>query len=473
VQGSRWISGAIRGACGPRRLGALEAASERVRPERHGAPVTARLPRESVAAPAAVQGRRLYATVLLALVFMLAAADRNIMSILLVPIQKDIGASDTAMGVLTGAAFSLVYATAALPLARFADRGHRRNLVAAAVALWSLMTAACGVAVSYGMLLAARIGVALGEAAHSPAIISMVGDLYPRERRGLALAFVGIGTAVGVGAGAAAAGFVSDRYGWRAAFLIVGAPGLILAALLVLTLREPARGRFDAGADATDPGSALGGLRGLWTVPTVRRLTLAQIFMQMGIGGFNLWSPAFFMRVHKLSATQMGLGFGLAISVAAALSMAAGGVAGDRLSRRGEHARARYCAVSVLVGAPFALFTALAPSATLAFIGLFLTVLASAGATTAALALGIAVVPHDRRGLLAALMGFCVAVIGGGLGPVVMGAANDLLEPAFGLEAIRFSLLLTPALFVLAGVVFVAVGRTANEDAGLASRAPA
>ena len=419
----------------------------------------------------ASQGRGAYATFLLALVFMLAAADRNIMSILLVPIQKDIGASDTAMGVLTGAAFSLVYATAALPLARFADRGHRRNVIAAAIALWSLMTAACGLAVSYGMLLAARVGVALGEAAHSPAIMSMVGDLHPRERRGLALACVTVGTAIGLGAGASVAGYVSDHYGWRSAFLVVGAPGLFVAGLLVLTLREPARGLFDgAGARRDDASSVLGSLKRLWAIPTVRKLMLAQVCMQMGIGGFNLWSPAFFMRIHKLSAAQMSLGFGLAVSVAAVISMLAGGVLGDRLSRRGEHARANYCAVSVLVGAPCALFTALAPSAILAFIGLFFTVLASAGATTAALTLGIAVAPPDRRGLLSALMGFCIAVIGGGLGPVIMGAINDSLKPAFGVEAIRFSLLLPPLLFILAGLVFVAVGRTANKDAGLATQ---
>ena len=433
--------------------------------------VTELNPRQRIAGPppASPPGRA-YATFLLALVFMLAAADRNIMSILLVPIQKEIGASDTAMGILTGAAFSIVYATAALPLAWFADRGHRRNLIAAAIALWSLMTAACGLAVSYAMLLGARVGVALGEAAHGPATLSMVGDLYPRERRGLALGCITAGTAIGLGAGAFVAGSISDLYGWRAAFLVVAAPGLLVAALLVLTMREPARGLFDGpGVSPGQTGTALGSLQLLWAIPTVRRLMLAQIFMQTGIGGFNLWSPAFFMRIHKLSTTQMGLGFGLAVSFAAVISMVAGGVLGDRLSKRGEHARSHYCAVSVLASAPFALFTALAPSPTLAFIALFFTVLASAGATTAALTLGIAVVPHDRRGLLSALMGFCIVVIGGSLGPLIMGAVNDSLKPTLGVEAIRYSLMLPPLLFVLGGLAFIAVGRTANTDAKLAT----
>lgn len=423
--------------------------------------------------PQASQQARIFATLLLALVYMLAAADRNIMSILLVPIQNDIGASDTAMAMLTGAAFSIVYATAAFPLAAFADRGHRRNLIAAAVAIWSLMTATCGLAVSYVPLLVSRVGVALGEAAHGPASLSMVGDLYPRERRGLALACITAGTAVGLGAGAFVAGFIGDLYGWRAAFLVLAAPGLIVAALLVLTMREPARRAFDDHAVPDAQNTApLTVLRDLGAIRTVRRLMLAQIFMQTAIGGFNVWSPAFFIRVHKLSTAQMSLGFGVAVSLAAVISMLAGGVFGDRLSKRGEQARANYCAVSVVLAAPCALFTTLAPSAGLAFLSLFFTVLASAGATTAALTLGLAIVPHDRRGLLSALMGFCIVAVGGSLGPLIMGAVNDSLKPTLGAEAIRYSLMLTALLFVLAGIAFIAVGRSARTDLSGAENRP-
>jgi predicted MFS family arabinose efflux permease len=230
--------------------------------------------------------RRNYMTFLLALVYMLASADRNIMSILLVPIQKELGASDTAMGLLTGAAFSIVYATGALPLARFADRGHRRNLLGAAVAIWSLMTATCGFVGSYALMLLARVGVALGEAGHAPAIMSLVGDLHPRERRGFAIGCVYIGSAVGVGAGAFLAGYLNDLFGWRVAFLAMGFPGLVVAALLVLTVKEPVRGLFDGGAAAPEhAGSTWVGLKYLWSVPTVRRLMLAQILLQASVFG--------------------------------------------------------------------------------------------------------------------------------------------------------------------------------------------
>ena len=173
-----------------------------------------------------------YITFVMALVFMLAATDRNIMSILLVPIQKDLNVSDTAMGALTGAAFSIVYAATALPLARLADRGNRRNLITGAVAFWSAMTAACGVATGYITLLLARMGVAVGEAAHQPSIMSMVGDLYPRHRRGIAIGCISIGTSVGIALGAYVAGWLSDNHGWRTAFFVMGLPGLVVAAMV-------------------------------------------------------------------------------------------------------------------------------------------------------------------------------------------------------------------------------------------------
>src|SRR5690606_39012068 len=171
-----------------------------------------------------------YITFVLALVFMLAATDRNIMSILLAPIQQDLKVGDAAMGALTGAAFSIVYAVTALPLAAIADRGHRRNLVAAALAFWSLMTAACGMAAGYFTLLLARMGVAVGEAAHQPSIMSMVGDLYPRHRRGAAIGCLAIGTSVGMALGAYIAGWISDNHGLRTAFFAMGLLGLLVAA---------------------------------------------------------------------------------------------------------------------------------------------------------------------------------------------------------------------------------------------------
>jgi MFS family permease len=434
---------------------------------------------DSARAPAAPQAparpsstaRSVYVTFVMALVFMLAATDRNIMSILLVPIQNELRASDMAMGALTGAAFSIVYATAALPLARFADRGNRRNLIAAAVVVWSIMTSACGLATSYLTLLLARVGVAVGEAAHQPAIMSMIGDLYPRSRRGIAVACITIGTAVGIGIGAYLAGLLSDLHGWRTAFLVMGVPGVAVGLLMVLTVREPKRGAFEGGAGAKpDPRSSWDALRYLFSVPTVPRLLTAKLVQQISVQGFLVWSPAFFMRVHGLTTTQMSAGFGLAVASSAILSSIIAGLVSDRLSKGGERWRAYYCAAVLAGGVPFAILTLIAPTPTLAFGALFLMSLITGGSTSASITAGLGVVRPEMRGFMTAIMAFCIAVIGGGVGPVLFGALTDALKGSLGDEAIRYTLFLVPALSGLAAILFYFAGRTTDRDAAIALR---
>jgi len=405
-----------------------------------------------------------YITFILALVFMLAATDRNIMSILLVPMQDELKVSDTAMGALTGAAFALVYATAALPLARLADRGNRRNLIAVAVGFWSAMTAVCGLATSYMTLLVARMGVAAGEAAHQPAIMSMVGDLYPRHRRGIAIGCIMIGSSIGIALGAYIAGLMSDLYGWRTAFFVMGLPGLLVAVLVVLTLPEPKRGVYDGGA-TMDPAHAsiLGSIRYLAAIPTVRRLLLAKLLQQTGTQGFLAWTPAFFMRVHDMSTTQMSAMFGMSLGFGAVVSQLVGGFASDWLSKRGERWRAYYCAISLVVGTPF-LMMVIFGSIPVATIGMFGIAVVTGGVMNTSVAAGLNVVRSSMRGFMTAAMIFCISVIGGGVGPVVLGALNDSLKGTFGHESLRYTLIFVPVASLLASVVFWFAGRTTERD---------
>lgn len=426
-------------------------------------------PMEPSAARPSTTAYSVYVTFVMALVFMLAATDRNIMSILLVPIQDELKVSDTAMGALTGAAFSIVYATAALPLARFADRGNRRNLIAGAVAVWSLMTSACGLATSFFTLLLARVGVAVGEAAHGPAIMSMVGDLYPRSRRGIAIGCITIGSAVGIGLGAYVAGLLNDLHGWRTAFLAMGLPGVAVGLLMLMTVKEPKRGAYEGGAGATpDPRSSWDALRYLFSVPTIPRLLAAKLVLQIAFGGFLVWSPAFFMRVHGLTTTEMSAGFGLVVATSAILSAIIAGLVSDRLSKRGERWRAYYCAIVLAGGVPFAILTMLAPTPTLAFAALFVMSLITGGATSASITAGLGVVRPEMRGFMTAVMSFVIAVIGGGLGPVLFGALTDGLKGAYGDEAIRYTLLTVPALWAVSAALFYHSGRTTDRDAAAA-----
>ena len=200
-------------------------------------------------------GYRRYALMILVLGYTSSHVDRNIMGILLEPIKADLLLSDTQLGFLSGIAFAIFYATLGIPIALVADRGNRRNIVAWAIAIWSGMTALCGLAGSFWQLALARIGVGVGEAGSSPPSHSMIADMYAPNERASAMAIYSLGVYFGVMIGFLVGGWVAVWYGWRAAFFVVGLPGILLALLVRFTLREPARGGAD---DGPHPGARCG-----------------------------------------------------------------------------------------------------------------------------------------------------------------------------------------------------------------------
>ncbi len=409
-------------------------------------------------------GYRAYVSAMIAMIYLFASTDRNIMSILLVPIQKEYGANDTTMGWITGAAFTFVYAVAGFPLARLADRGNRRNLIAASVVVWSAFTAACGIATTLITLLLARIGVAAGEAGSQPGAMSMIGDLFPRHRRGIAMSFTQVGSALGSGVGAFVAGATADRYGWRAAFLVMGIPGVLFGVLLFLTMREPKRGVYET-LSTRPPATSWESIRYIFSVPTVVRLVAAKIVLNLAVGGILAWMPAFFMRVHHLSATEMSAGFGLSLAAGSITATLTAGLATDHLSKRGERWRIYYCCASLLCGIPFGLLTILAPTPQLSFFGFFMSMVCCGGIQAAVSVAGLAVVRSDVRGLMTVVTGFCVMVVGAGLGPVLFGALSDLFKEAYGHEAIRYSLLAVPVFWFAASCLFFFAAQTTDRDA--------
>ncbi len=187
-----------------------------------------------------------YALGLLFIVYVFNFIDRSILAILNQPIKDDLGVSDTEMGLLGGIAFAIFYTLLGIPIARLADRGVRRNVLAVCLALWSAMTAVCGFAVSFVQLLLARIGVAVGEAGGSPPAHSMIADLFPPRTRATALSIYALGIPVGVMIGNLAGGWINQAFDWRTAFMMVGLPGVALALLVRLTLREPVRGASES-----------------------------------------------------------------------------------------------------------------------------------------------------------------------------------------------------------------------------------
>jgi predicted MFS family arabinose efflux permease len=420
----------------------------------------------------AEMGRRLspaysfWVTVVLSLVWLLAAVDRNVLALLLVPIKKSLGASDAAMGALTGAAFAIVYATTALPMARIADRSNRRNFMVLALAFWSAMTAVSGLATSYIQLLVARVGVAAGESANTPATMSFLGDLYPANKRGGAIGVLTIGSALGFSLGAMVAGALNDRFGWHVAMMAVGAPGLILALVMWLTVPEPQRGAHEEAPvrDLEDLPFAES-LKRIAQIRTAAPMLLGLVFLNVSFMAWLNWLPAFLMRVHHLTTTQMSAVFGLAIGLGGVLSNVAAGFISDRLARRGARWRMYYCCTMVVVAIPLQLIALLTPQITSAVVCMCLYSLAAGGLSTVTSAATLSISPPNMRAFMAALFGLAVTVLGAGVGPWMVGALNDALKGALGDQAIRYTLLMAPASLALAGLMFFWASRTIEADA--------
>ncbi len=408
-----------------------------------------------------------YITAVLAMVFFLASADKNILNTLMVPIQKDLGVSDTRMGLLSGLAFSLIYATIALPLGRMADRSNRRNLVGLAVAFWSVMTAVCGMASSYATLLVGRIGVAAGEAAHQPSILSMVGDFYSRQRRGIAVGFIQVGTSLGIGAGSIIAAQLAQAHGWRSAFLAMGVPGLLVAALVLFTLPEPVRGAFEGKAAEIPPEGVWKSLQYLASIPTIPRLLAAKFVLQLGFQGFLAWSTVFFVRVHGMSNAKAASIFGLSVMLGGVAAQIIAGLGSDYLAKKGERWRAYWCTGCLLAGVPFLLLVLLAPTPW-AIAGQFMIAILAGGATTGSVTAGLGIVRPAMRGFMTAVMMLIIIGLSGSLGPLVIGGLNDTLKAVYGAGAIRYTMLFVPICWVIAAGLFWLAGRTTDSDAAIA-----
>jgi len=411
-------------------------------------------------------GYSVWVTIVLSLVWLLAAVDRNILSLLLVPIKNSLGASDAAMGALTGAAFALVYATTALPMARIADRSNRRNFMVLALAFWSAMTAVCGLASSYLQLLLARVGVAAGESANTPATMSFIGDLYPANKRGGAIGILTIGSALGFSLGAILAGVLNDRFGWHVAMMAVGAPGLIVALLMWLTVPEPRRGAHDGpAAHSPDAASVWRSLKRIAAIRTATPMLLGLIFLNVSFMAWLNWLPTFLMRVHHLTTTQMSGVFGLVVGVGGVLSNVFAGFISDRLARRGARWRMYYCAVMVLVSIPLIIGALLSPAIGPAIACMCLYSLGAGGLSTVTSAAMLSISPANMRAFMAAIFGLAVSILGAGAGPWIIGVMNDALKGALGDQAIRYSLLVAPASLALAGLMFFWASRTIERDA--------
>ncbi len=418
-----------------------------------------------------------YALGVLFVVYVFNFIDRSVLALLAQSIKQDLQISDTELGLLSGLAFALFYTALGVPIARLADRGNRRNILIVCLSIWSAMTALCGLAQSYTYLLLARIGVAIGEAGGSPPSHSMISDMFPQHRRATALGIYALGIPVGSMIGALAGGWMNDAFDWRTAFMLVGLPGLLLAVVVRLTLKEPPRGVSEPGwapvrESVREPIAAAAGtppiadvFRVLWQRRSFRWLSISagfQAFMGYGSGA---WVPAMFERSHGLSSTQIGTAL-FWLGFASVAGTFAGGWFGDRLGRRDARWYMWLPALTTLAAVPFTAFCYLTSDPWIAFWVLSVPYMLGAYWLAPVFSLTQGLVGLRMRAVAASIMLFVLNIIGMGLGPWFVGAVSDLLDAhtSLGADSLRWSLVISLGFSFAAILCCVQGARTLKED---------
>lgn len=419
---------------------------------------------EALATPATLSPWRSHGLLfLLAMMYADNFVGRQIVAVMIEPIKQEFGASDTSMGLISGLAFAAVFAVLGLPAGRLADRLPRIGLLAVSCLFWGVATILCGLAGSFLLLVIARMAVAAAEAPAAPTALSLIADLYPPQRRALAISiFTAAPTFAAIIAFSAGAWLVGN-YGWRTSFIVVGVPALLTAALLAAFGREPLRGQWDAVVAHPAPSSMRTTVAALWADRTIRYLILAGATATLGGTAFGMWNATFLVRSHGLSIQHAGLLTGLIGGLSAGLGVMFAGWLADRLGSRRPGWRLAIPVIGHVLGAlslatylfwptgvgivisgvpvPAAmLWCALNGFVTVWWMGpsfALLTTLAS---------------PRNRAVALA-LQTLLSTLFGVGFGPLAIGALSDALQPQLGVEGLRYALLLGCATSVAAIVL--------------------
>jgi len=393
---------------------------------------------------------RWFVLVMLTLVYTFNFIDRQILVILQEPIKAELALSDAQLGLLTGFSFALVYVCAGIPIAFLADRSHRRNIVALSLALWSAMTALSGLVSSYGQLVAARLGVGIGEAGGSPPAHSMLSDYFPPEQRGTALSFYSTGIYIGILIGFAGGGWIAEHFGWRQAFFLVGIPGILFAVCLVALVREPIRGRWEGGVIAPKASFA-DTIHLLKARPSFWWIALGCAFKGFVSYGNGNFFPSFLIRNHGMSIADVGLYLGLISGLAGAIGTFLGGFLGDKL---GLHDKRWYIWIPLwgtLIALPPSAYILVAGDIDTALIVLIPTTILNTLYLGPSIAMCQTIVSPSMRAVASAILFFILNMIGLGLGPVLVGVLSDLYLPFFGADNLRYAML-TALVFGLFGV---------------------
>lgn len=402
--------------------------------------------------------------------------DRQIIAILSPAIQADLGINDTQLGFLKGFAFALFYSVFSIPVALLADKKNRVTIISVSIAFWSAMTALCGAAGNFWHLLATRIGVGIGEAGCSPPAHSLVSDYFYKEERATALGIYSLGIPLGSLFGILLGGWLAGTLGWRWAFVAVGIPGILLAIIVKITLKEPVRGAAEArneviatpvlDDEVDEQRSVMNSFRIIWQIKSFRILLIGSSLTAFASYAFSLWVVELLFRVHELSVSQLTLPLAMCIGVGGAIGTVTGGVLCDYwVKRKDVSAYFVFIGLAHGLSVPFFILATSTSSTTLCFISLFFVFMLHSSVAGPAYALVQNLSPLKMRAFSSAIFVLGVTIIGLGFGPVYLGTLSDMLGAKIGAApGLQNALISLAPIWLLAAIIFIVGRRNVSKD---------
>lgn len=402
---------------------------------------------------------RVYVLVMLTLIYIMNMIDRKIITILQEPIKHEFNLHDWQLGLMTGFAFAAVYAIAGIPIARYADRAQvkRVDVIAMALVVWSAATAACGIAQNYMQMLLSRLAVGVGEAGSGPPSQSIIADHYAPHERGRAMGVFALASPIGIAVGLSVGGYAADLFSWRVALLLVGLPGIILAIVFRMTVREPVRGLSEGRREGAIERPSFGAV-----VATLMRkraflfLVTGGCLAAFGNLGVQYWFPSFFMRSFGLTLGQVGLAWGFASGLAGLVGTFAGGWLVDRFGQKSPRAILLVPAAGMVVIIPFHIAAVLSSEWHAALVLLLVPTCLATLWVAPNMVLNQGLAPLAMRATVVAISTFLINIIGLGLGPVLLGYVSDLFTASYGSSelGLRYALVAMSPVYLISALCF-------------------
>lgn len=430
------------------------------------------------------RGYRAYVLGALLIVYTFNFIDRVVIGIIQEPIKTEFGLTDFQLGLLGGPAFAILYTLLGIPIARLAERTDRMTVLSICLAIWSAMTAACGFAVNYATLFAARVGVSIGEAGCTPPANSVISDYFPAERRASALSIYALGIPIGSMIAAVGGGWIATEVGWREAFIWLGVPGVALALLVKLTVKEPPR-----SAPKTDTPSFVSAVAALAKKPTFWNVAFGSALASFVGYGVGQYLTSFMIRTHNFSLFNAAVIIGVVLGLCAAIGTFTSGFLADRISKRHPNALSWLPALGFAIATPLYLVAFVLPNIWTAMPALMVAAIAHYFYLGPMYAVTQGVVAPRMRATAVAVLLFVVNLIGYGMGPPVIGALSDFLangqlaplglsteicadaaqrdnaQCAAGVETgLRWAMMIGVCIYLWAGVHFLLSARTLRRD---------